>query len=117
MRCIAAPLQESYSKRKLSNATTARRNILFEDSESISLNFRLLNAEGRALVSPQGTMPPFDAYACRIPEITVGRRLSLADWRAAILDHAVVITNELYLRFNWPNPNMGAARLVHGILD
>jgi hypothetical protein len=83
---------------------------LLEDSESISLDLRILNAEGRVLVSPEGTMPLFDAYVCRIPEITVGRRLPLADWRAAVVEHAVSITNESYLRFNWPQPNIDAAR-------
>jgi hypothetical protein len=83
---------------------------LFEDTEYVSFVMRILNTDGRALVNARGSMPLFDTYTCRIPEIVVERRLPLADWRAAVVDHAVAIVNEIYLRFNWPNPNLGLAR-------
>jgi hypothetical protein len=44
----------------------------------------------------------------------IGRRSrSFLTWglrrRAAVIDHAVTITNEIYLRFNWPEPNTDVA--------
>lgn len=81
---------------------------LFEDSEYVSLEFRVLNTEGRVLTKTG--MPLWSPYTCRIPEISVGRRLPLADWRAAVVEHAVTITKEVYLRFNWPEPNVDLAR-------
>jgi len=83
---------------------------LFEDSELMSLDLRILNADGRVLVNADGALPLWDAYTCRIPEIVIERRFSLAEWRAAVVDHAVAITKEIYLRFNWPQPNLELAR-------
>jgi hypothetical protein len=83
---------------------------LLEDSEYMSFIMRLLNTQDRTLVNTWGSMPLCDTYTCRIPEIVVERRLPLAEWRAAIIDHAVAITYEIYLRFNWPQPNLGLAR-------
>jgi hypothetical protein len=84
---------------------------LFEDSEYLTVEARLLNADGRALVSSwTGTMPLFADYLCRIPEIDTSLRLPLADWRAAVVDHALKMTNEIYLRFNWTQPNLDAVR-------
>jgi hypothetical protein len=83
---------------------------LFEDTSDVSLDLRILNTNGRTLVSSWPGTEFWDMYTCRIPEIIVGRRLPLADWRAAVVDHAVAITNEIYLRFNWPQPNINLAR-------
>lgn len=83
---------------------------LFDDAEYISFILRILNTQDRTLVNAWGERPLLDNYTCRIPEIVVERRLPLAEWRAAIIDHAVGITNEVYLRFNWPRPNLSLAR-------
>jgi hypothetical protein len=84
---------------------------LFEDTDTITLNLRLFDTNGRRLVNSEpGSMPLWAPYICRIPEITVERRFSLAEWRAAIIDHAVAMTNDVYQRFNWTNPNLSLAR-------
>jgi hypothetical protein len=50
------------------------------------------------------------AYTCKMPEIIVEQRLPIAEWRAALTDHAIAMTNEIYLRFNWSTPNLGLSR-------
>jgi hypothetical protein len=81
-----------------------------DDSEYIALLARILNTENRVLVNSWRGMPLWDAYSCRIPVIIIERRLPLAEWRAAVIDHAVAITNEIYLCFNWSQPNTELAR-------
>lgn len=84
---------------------------LFPDTESIALNVRVVDTDGRRLVnSGPGTMPLWVSYVCRIPEIVLERRFSLAEWRAAVIDHAVEMSREVYLRFNWVRPNLELAR-------
>jgi hypothetical protein len=83
---------------------------LFDDTEYVSVVIRLLNTEDRILVNTSGAMPLWNAYTSRIAEIVTERRLPLAEWRAAVVDHAVDITNEIYQRFNGPNPTLGMAR-------
>ena len=84
---------------------------LFDDNEYMSINLRILNTDGRMLVnSERGAMPLWAPYICRMPEILVERRFPLAEWRAAVVDHAVAMTNDVYLRFNWTRPNLDAAR-------
>lgn len=84
---------------------------LLDDDDEVSLVHRLLGTQGRVLVSsgPQA-MPLLAAYECRIPEIEIARSHSLADWRAGMLDHCIEFAAEIYQRFNWPNPNLAAAR-------
>jgi hypothetical protein len=84
---------------------------LFPDTESIALNLRVINTDGRRLVnSGRGMMPLLAPYACRISEIGLDRRFSLAEWRAAVVDHATEMSREVYLRFNWLRPNIELAR-------
>jgi hypothetical protein len=87
---------------------------LFDDNEYVSLELRLLNTEGRTLVNSGDRMPLWASYTCRMPEITTSRRFSLAEWRAAVIDHAVAITRDVYLRFNWQEPNVDLARNTIG---
>ncbi len=82
---------------------------LLADEEDVMLRLRLLDTEKRILKSPR---PLSGTYECRIPEIVVERRHSLADWRAGVVDHAVEITNDIYVRFNWTNPNLAMTRDV-----
>lgn len=83
---------------------------LSDDAEYITLLIRLLNTENRILVNHGAGMPLWGGYTCRIPELVVERRFPLAEWRAGVIDHAVAIANEIYLRFNWPQPNLQLAR-------
>jgi hypothetical protein len=84
---------------------------LLDDGEEVSLMSGLVGSQDRVLVSlGSSSMPLFERYVCRIPEIVIERRHALADWRAGLIDHAVEIANEVYQRFNWPNPNLAAAR-------
>ena len=83
---------------------------LLDDAEYVTLMMRILNTDNRTLVNAWGSMPLWNAYTCHIPEIVVERRLPLADWRAAIVDHAVDMVNDVYLRFNWSQPSLGLAK-------
>lgn len=79
---------------------------LLDDPEYISCIFRITNTMGRRLVKASAAMmPPAEDCVCRIPEVVVERRLPMADWRAAIVDHAVAIATEVYVRFNWRGRN------------
>jgi cellulose biosynthesis protein BcsQ len=81
---------------------------LVKDDESVSFALTLLGTGGRRLIS--SPMPLRAAYICRIDEINAEHRKSLAAWREGLVGHAVDIANEVYLRFNWPSPNLQAAR-------
>ncbi len=84
---------------------------LVDNSDEVSLISRLVGTQDRVLVSlGPSSMPWLERYVCRIPEIFLERRRSLADWRAGLIDHAVEIADEVYQRFNWPDPNLAAAR-------
>jgi Putative DNA-binding domain len=84
---------------------------LLADTESIALHLRVINTEGRRLVNAgPGMMPLWASYVCRIPEIVLERRSPLAEWRAAVVDQAVEMSREIYLRFNWLRPNIELAR-------
>jgi len=48
----------------------------------------------------------------KLPEIRIDRAASLADWRAANVEHAVDVSKEVFLRFNWDAPNLGAVREI-----
>jgi hypothetical protein len=81
---------------------------LLDPSEEVSLVWRLLGTQGRVLTSSE--FPLWADYTSRMPEIVIERQQPLADWRAGIVDHAVEVSNEVYLSFNWPNPGLAAAR-------
>jgi hypothetical protein len=74
----------------------------------VSLELRLLNTDGRRLVSSGETL--FASYICMMPQISAARRFALAEWRAAVIDHAVSVTGDVYLRFNWQHPDLDLAR-------
>jgi hypothetical protein len=83
---------------------------LFDDNEYVSLDLRILNTDGRVLANLGGGMPLWGSYTCRIPAIITTRRFALAEWRAAVIDHAVSMTGDIYMRFNWQQPNLDLAR-------
>jgi hypothetical protein len=55
-------------------------------------------------------MPLLPGYTPVIPEIEVERRNPLADWQAGLEDYAVEISREIFLRFNWMDPNLDLTR-------
>jgi len=95
------------------NCLTRLYEGMAEDSDVISLVLALLGTQDRQLTSGvyvTTAAPLYDHYICRIPEVTVKRRYSLAEWRAGIVDHALDIADEVYKRFNWMRPNLIAAK-------
>lgn len=66
---------------------------------------RVLNTDGRVLFNAAGHTSLYEGNTCRIPEISVERRLPIADWRAAVVEHAIAVAKEIFLRFNWREPN------------
>jgi hypothetical protein len=84
---------------------------LLSDEDQVSLSLMLTGTQDRLLASTwPTTLPLWGDHVSRIPTIVAARTYPLADWRAGMIEHAVEIANEIYLRFNWPNPNLGAAR-------
>jgi hypothetical protein len=83
---------------------------LMRDDEVMSFIFRLVGTMGRSLTRLPPHMPLLPGRTSIIPEIDVERRLPLADWRAGIEDHAIEMCREIFLRFNWMNPNLDLAR-------
>ena len=84
---------------------------VLDDDDDVSFVCRLLGTQGRVLVSSGPFASPLlAAYECRIPKIEIAQSHSLADWRAGMVDHCIELADEVYQRFNWPNPNLTAAR-------
>jgi hypothetical protein len=84
---------------------------LLDDEELIHFRLTLVGTSNRLLVSTWPmTMPLLDQYVCRVPDVIAGGKYPLSDWRAGMIDHALEIAGEVYTRFNWLTPNLGAAR-------
>jgi len=81
---------------------------LIDEQDEVSATIRLIQAGDRLLYFPNTLWRPFDI--CRIPEIAVERRRPLADWRAAIADHALDMLKDIYQRFNWTTPDLDIPR-------
>ena len=81
--------------------------LLAVDAE-VTFALTLIGTENRRLVSLDVPLPA--DYICRIPQIIVERKRSIASWRSELVDHALEIAKEIYLRFNWFQPNLEAAR-------
>jgi len=82
------------------------------DDDEITLRFRLLGVEGRVLKALYEQEPLWVDYVCRAPEIVYERGLPLADWRVGSVDLAVKICNEIFVRFNWVEPNLRWVREI-----
>lgn len=86
---------------------------LLDDTDQVRFCLRVLGTEGRQLRTfDPGRGPLSGAYKSKLPEIRFSHILPLADWRAAIVEHAVEISKEVFLRFNWEQPNLQAAREI-----
>jgi hypothetical protein len=85
---------------------------LLDDGDQLSLLLRILGTQDRELTSPVGHDPLFGGYVCRIPQVEIQRKHPLAEWRAGVVDHAVEVSKEVFLRFNWEHPNLQAVRQI-----
>ncbi len=92
---------------------------LLEDVDALTLDLRILGSNGRRLTSDETfNRLLFGEHIARIPEVTVARTLSLAEWRAGIVDHAVEISKQVFLRFNWDAPDVAqSARIAKNLLE
>src|SRR5260370_10177157 len=81
---------------------------MLDDADDVSFVVALLDTQDRHLGG--GTLSFYHNYVCRIPEVRIERCRPISEWRAGIVDHAVEIAKDVYQRFNWINPNVGAAR-------
>lgn len=90
--------------------TKIYETLLDAPDEPVSLQFRLLGTGGRRLTRLPPHMPLWNAYTAVIPAIEVEQRHTLAEWKAAVEDFAVEMSREIFLRFNWDNPNLELAR-------
>lgn len=87
---------------------------LLADDERVSFAVRLLGTQNRELLSFDPKRDLWGGYACQIPLIEVRREHPLADWRAGMVEHAVEMSKEIFLRFNWKSPNLAA---IQDIID
>jgi hypothetical protein len=85
---------------------------LLVDDERLSFVMRLLGSQGRELTSLDVSRAFWGNFICRIPQIELKRTYSMAEWRAGVVDHAVEMSKEVFLRFNWNNPNLEATREI-----
>lgn len=99
----------TYAAEAIYCLTRLYEKLLVQD-EAISFIFRLTGTEGRRLTRLPPHMPLLQGYTSVIPKIEIERRNPLADWQAGLEDHAVDISREVFLRFNWVNPNLDLAR-------
>jgi hypothetical protein len=83
---------------------------LLRDDEEFTIVVRLLGTQDRELTTFNPRKACWGEYICRIPQIEVPRKMSMANWRAGVVDHAVDIAKDIFLRFNWDNPNLEATR-------
>jgi hypothetical protein len=93
------------------NCLTRIYDGLLSDEDRVLLSLAVVGTQDRLLVSSGPmAMALWGDYTCRIPEVFAKRTYPLADWRAGMIDHAIELAKDVYLRFNWLNPNLDAAR-------
>ena len=86
---------------------------LLDDTDQVRFCLRVLGTNGRQLKTFDPRKVPLSrAYISKLPEICFDRVLPLVEWRAAIVDHAVAICKEVFLRFNWEQPSLGVIREI-----
>ena len=79
--------------------------------EEITLEFRLTGSRNRVLTaSPSRYLR--QQYVCHIPDVTYTNTVSLADWRAGMIDHGLAICEYVFHRFNWERPNLHESKLL-----
>jgi hypothetical protein len=77
---------------------------LFPDTELISLKVKLFGTRGRLLTWGEiGFRHP--GYEANRPYFEVVATHSLAEWRAGLEDHAVVLARNIFRHFQFDNPD------------
>jgi len=95
------------------NCLTRLYDGLLTDEDNVSFRLALMGTQNRLLVSSWPmTMPLWDDYTCRMPTVVVGRMHTLLDWRVGMIEHSIDISKEVYLKFNWLDPNVESARVA-----
>jgi hypothetical protein len=85
---------------------------LVPDDEELTLAIRILGSMDRELTTFDLSRAWWGHYVSRIPVIEVPQQHTFADWRAGIVDHAVEIVRDIFLRFSWPDPSVDAVRKI-----
>jgi hypothetical protein len=107
-RCIANAHNIAIYVAEAIHCLTRLYEGLIDEQDEISATIRITGTKDRLLYFPNTLWRTLDI--CRISEITVERRRPLADWRAAIADHALGILKDIYQRFNWTAPDLNIPR-------
>jgi Putative DNA-binding domain len=86
---------------------------LLDGTEEVRFCLRVLGTkDGQLKTFESGRGPLSRVYKSKLPEIRCDRLLPLAEWRASMVEHAVDVSKEVFLRFNWDQPNLGATREI-----
>jgi len=73
---------------------------LLSETEVVELKLRVLGTERRS-IETFDLRRLYGSYVCRIPIVEVCRAMSLAEWRAAVVDHSADIATAVFHQFNW----------------
>lgn len=86
---------------------------VLQDDEEIALKIRVLGVKGRVLkIFDESRGPLLGEHVSAISEIAYEKARPLAEWRAGTVDLAVAICKEIFLKFNWREPNLTAIREI-----
>jgi len=67
----------------------------------------------RRLVSPDPLYTALMGNAvAQSPEVIIERTCPLAEWRAGVVDHSVSLCRDVFLRFNWQEPDLRQIRTI-----
>jgi cellulose biosynthesis protein BcsQ len=83
---------------------------ILRPEDGVSFSLTILETEGRCLASAGAYSPIMKQYTCRIPQINIQRRMSIAEWRESPIEHALDLSKEIFQRFNWLSPDLTPAR-------
>lgn len=76
---------------------------LLPETETVELRLRVLGSENRKLVT-YDSRRLYYPYICKIPDLIQSRAMTLAEWRAGVIDHADELVRDVFHRFNWEQP-------------
>ncbi len=96
-------------------------NLGVDGDETIVATIRLLGTKGTQLVvdTPSRRLPfaPFERYICQIDEVKEQAALSLATWKASLVDKSVQIFQSICLKFNWEANNATLSQFRKDVQD
>jgi hypothetical protein len=107
-RCIANAHNIAIYVAQAIDCLTRLYDGVIDEQDEVSVLIRLTSTKDRLLYFPDSILRALDV--CRIPEIAVERRRPLADWRAAVTEHAIDMLSDIYQRFNWNPPDLNVPR-------